>query len=488
LKICFAASEVAPFAKTGGLADVAAALPRQLHRLGHDVRLFMPLHSTIDGSGQPFRSVEFVRDVRLQLGPHGSTFSLRTTTLPHSDLAVYLVDCPELFRRSTIYTSAADEARRFAFFSRAVIESCQRMGWGPDAFHCNDWHTGLLPLLLKTVYRWDALFGPSKTLLTIHNVGYQGVFGASEIEALGLGAFRHLFDEDDLRRDRMSFLRTGLIYADALTTVSPTYAREIQTEAYGMGLASLLRARSARLIGILNGVDYDEWSPEKDRFIPHRYSRRRLEGKRKNKRHLQREMGLPEDTDPPLLGVVSRLTGQKGFELCSPVLPELLATSDLRLVALGSGERRYEELFAGLQRRFPRRVVYYHGYNNELAHLIEAGADMFLMPSRYEPCGLNQMFSMRYGTVPIVRKTGGLADSVSQFDEDSDTGTGVVFDHHTPDALRWALQRALELYRRSDTWLRLVRNAMAQDYSWEKQAERYVRLYTWLAGRSYDKE
>ena len=488
LKICFAASEVAPFAKTGGLADVAAALPRQLHRLGHDVRLFMPLHSSIDGSGHELGPVEFARDVPLRLGDRQSTFSLRTTTLPDSDLAVYFVDCPELFRRPTIYTQAPDEARRFAFFDRAVIESCQRMGWGPDLFHCNDWHTGLLPLLLKTVYEWDRLFGGSKTLMTIHNIGYQGMFPGGEIDALGLGAYRHLFDQDDLRRDRMSFLRTGLIYADVLTTVSPTYAREIQTDAYGMGLQSLLRARSQRLTGILNGVDYDEWSPEKDRFIPHRYSRRRMEGKLKNKRHLQLEMGLPEDTDPPLMGVVSRLTGQKGFDLCFAVLPEMLATSDLRLVALGSGEERYEELFGWLQRRFPGRAVYYRGYNNELAHLIEAGADMFLMPSRYEPCGLNQMFSMRYGTVPIVRRTGGLADTVSQFDENRGTGTGVVFEHHNPDGLRWALGRALELYRKPESWTTLVRNAMAQDYSWEKQAQAYLRLYAWLIGRPYDKE
>ena len=480
LKICFAASEVTPFAKTGGLADVAAALPRQLHAAGHEVRTFLPLHSVIDPREYGLQTVDFLQNVSVKLDWRTVTFSVWTAPMPHSDLAVYFVDCPELFHRPQLYTSDPDEPRRFALFSRAVIECCQRMGWAPDVIHCNDWHTALIPLLLRTVYAWDRLFGTTRTALTIHNIGYQGVFSAGWIDELGLGEWRHLFDQDDVRSGRVNFLRTGLIYADVITAVSPTYAREIRTPKYGMGLEDLLNSRAPRLVGILNGVDYDEWSPERDRFIPHRYSRRRLEGKTKTKRYLLGQLGLDTDAAAPLLGVVSRLVPQKGFDLCFPVLPELLVTTPLRIAILGTGDSSYEEFFQWLHRRFPDRAVYYRGYNEELAHLIEAGSDMFLMPSRYEPCGLNQLFSLRYGTPPIVRRTGGLADSVTQFDPRSGEGTGFVFEHFTPDGLRWALGMALETYGRPMLWRQLVRNAMAQDFSWARQAERYIELYSWL--------
>jgi starch synthase len=480
LKICFAASEVAPFAKTGGLADVAAALPRQLHAQGHDVRVFLPLHGVIDAKRHGLQRVDFAQDVPLKLGWRTSTFSLWTAPLPGSDLRIYFIDCPELYYREAVYGSGPDEARRFAFLSSAVIASCQYMGWAVDLFHCNDWHTALIPLFLRTVYDWDSLFARSRTAVTIHNIGYQGVFPSAGLDELGLGDWSHLLDPHDLRSGRINFLKTGLIYADALTTVSPTYAREIQTHTYGMGLEELLRARQGRLVGILNGVDYDEWSPDKDRWIPHKFSRKRPAGKRRNKLHLLQQLQLPADPSPPLLGVISRFVPQKGFDLCFPVLPELLATSDLRLTVLGTGERHYEEFFQWLQHRFPTQVVYYRGYNNELAHLIDAGADTFLMPSRYEPCGLNQMFSLRYGTIPIVRRTGGLADSVTAYDPATGSGTGFVFEHFDQQGLHRALQLALHTYRDTARWRRLVSNAMASDYSWEKQAERYVELYRWL--------
>jgi starch synthase len=482
LKICYAASEVAPFAKTGGLADVSAALPRQLHRTGHDVRVFMPLYSTIDRTGHDFHRVDFAQNVEVRLGWKTYAFSLWTAPLPGSGPAVYFVDCPELYLRPEIYTSDSDEPQRFALLGRAVFESCQRMGWAPDVLHANDWHTALLPLLRRTVYEWDHLFRKTRTVVAIHNIGYQGLFPAEVIADLGLSEWRHLFDQEDLAAGRVSFLKTGLIYADLVTTVSPTYAREIQTDGYGMGLAALLRARAESLIGILNGVDYDEWSPEKDRFIPHRFSRKRLAGKKKNKRYLLESLGLGKDAEPPLVGVVSRLVEQKGFDLCVPLLPEVLATSDLRMSVLGSGERKYEEFFTWLQDRFPQRVVFYRGHNNELAHLIEAGADMLLMPSRYEPCGLNQMFSLRYGTIPIVRKTGGLADSVRAFDPETGEGTGFVFDHFSPEGLRWALELALSTFRDRPAWKQLVANAMAQNHSWENQADRYVEVYSRLTG------
>ncbi|MDH3786244.1 MAG: glycogen synthase, partial [Acidobacteriota bacterium] len=353
-----------------------------------------------------------------------------------------------------------------------------------DIVHANDWHTALLPLLLRTTYEWDQLFAETRSVLTLHNLGYQGWFPARWIDELGLGGWTHLFDAADHGRGVVNFLRTGLMYADALTTVSPTYAREIQTAEQGQGFENILSARSGRLIGILNGVDTDQWHPENDPHIPHRYSSTRLEGKKKNKQHLLAELGLDDASRPPLIGMVSRLTAQKGFDLCLSVLPDILANSDCRLVVLGSGEERYESFFEWLQQRYPTRVVFYRGYSEELAHLIEAGADMFLMPSLYEPCGLNQMFSQIYGTVPVVRRTGGLADSVEPFDPKDGTGTGILFDHATPQGLDWAMRAALDLYAKPKTWKRLIKNGMARDFTWKTSAAAHADLYHWLREQS----
>jgi starch synthase len=477
LKICFAASEVAPFAKTGGLADVASALPARLNALGHDVRVFVPLHAQMETHGQTLTDLEEARNVEIDLGGRRMRFGVRVTTLPDTEVPVYLVDCPEMFDRSSVYTGGTDEPFRFTLFSRAIVEACQRLGWAPDVFHCNDWHTALVPLLLRSMYEWDSLFKDSRTLVTIHNIGYQGTFPREVLDELGLDNWSHLFDQDDLGKGVVNFLRTGLIYADVISTVSPTYAREIQTEEYGMGLEALLTARSSTLVGILNGVDYHEWSPEKDRFIPHAFSIDDMDGKAANKRDLLEKLGLEPTDSAPLLGIISRLAYQKGFELCFDVLPELLGRYDARLIVLGSGEAKYESFFEGLQQRFPGRVCYHRGYHNELAHVIEAAADLFLMPSRYEPCGLNQMFGMKYGTLPVVRQTGGLADSVEPIDPSSGTGTGFVFEHFSADGLRWALGQAMELWKDRDLWARLVRNAMEKNFSWDAQVEPYVELY-----------
>jgi len=483
LKIAYVSSEIAPFAKTGGLGDVGAALPSYLDRLGHDVRPFLPLYASIDRRAHALHPVGFAQDISVRMGGRAYTFSLWTAPLADGGPAAYFVDCPELYARPHIYTSDPDEPQRFALLCRAVLESCQRMGWAPDVVHCHDWHTALLPLLLRTAYSWDSLFHRTRTMLTIHNIGYQGVGPARWIHDLGLADWTHLFDPEDLRFERVNLLRTGLVYADLVTTVSPTHAREIQTPEYGMGLDGLLRARNSTLVGILNGVDYGVWSPERDAYLPQRYSADRLEGKIANKRHLLAEIGLPASNGAPVAGIVSRFVPQKGFDLCFPVLPELLRTTDLRLVAVGSGDVVYEGFFARLEREFPGRAVYYRGYNDELAHLVEAGADLFLMPSRYEPCGLNQMFSLRYGTIPIVRRTGGLADTVEPFDPTTGRGTGFVFDHFTPDALRWALRSALDTYRNRRAWMQLMRNAMTRDHSWTRRAAQYVEAYAWLAGR-----
>ena len=474
MNVLFVSSEVAPFAKTGGLGDVAAALPRQLHRHGHDVRLFVPFYSRISTEGRHFEAVPGVRDVDLRLGHHHYRFSLYQSRLPGSDLMVYFVHCPVLYHRPGIYTADPDEHLRFLVLCRAALESAQRLGFAPDIVHCNDWQGGLLPLMLKTNYGWDRLFARTRTVLTIHNLQYQGVFRADVLADTGLAESAHLFHQDQLREGRLNFLVTGILYADALTTVSPTYAREIQGHEQGAGVDGLLRQRSSALVGILNGVDYDEWSPESDKHIPQRYAPGSLELKARNKEALLRAMGLPGPVDVPVAGVVSRLAGQKGLDLFFEAAPAILSRHETRFIVLGSGEHRYEEFFKQLQRGFGRKVCFYSGYNNDLAHLIEAGADMFLMPSRYEPCGLNQMYSLRYGTVPVVRRTGGLADTV-------DDTTGFLFDRFAPDALRAAWELALRAYRDPPFWRRLQLNGMARNYSWDEQARKYELLYAKLS-------
>ena len=485
LKICQVAAEVAPFAKTGGLGDVSAGLSSFLHRAGHDVRLFLPFYAQIAQTAkhpETFAPVDFIQNVPVAMGPRHYTFSLRTGQLPGSDLWVYFVDCPELFGGEGIYHGDWADWLRFSFLTRAAFDSCQRMGWGPDVVHCHDWHTALAPILLKALYSWDRLFDRTRTVLTIHNLGFQGLVHAGVVSDLGLSDHTHWLDSRDLASGTFNFMKTGILHADFITAVSHTYAQEIRTPENGFGLDGLLRARGDRLAGIVNGVDYGEWNPEKDPHLFYPYSARDLAGKRNCKRNLLRETGLDERTAAPVIGVVSRLTPQKGFDLCFEVLPEILARRDVRLIALGSGESRYEDFFQGLQERFPGKAWFYRGFNNPLAHRIEAAADIFLMPSKFEPCGLNQMYSLKYGTPPVVHKTGGLADTVELFDSATGKGTGFLFDHFVPHGLRWALDYALDTYQHHPSWEKLMLNGMAKDYSWDVQGEEYVELYGRLVG------
>jgi starch synthase len=476
LRICFIASEVAPLAKTGGLADVAGALPRHVHAQGHDVRVFMPFYSSIGAAARGAAPVAAAQNVDLHLGAHHYRYSLLETTLPQSTAPIYLVHCPAAYDRQSIYTSASDEHLRFLILQRAALDGCQRLGFAPDVAHCNDWHTALTPLLLKSVYAWDRMFSATRSMLSIHNIGYQGVFGAGAINDVG-GDVRALISPETRAGGAFNWLREGVRLADRVTTVSPTYAQEISTPLGGHGLDGALRARGDGVVGILNGVDYSEWNPEVDRYLTHKFSANDLAGKAATKRSLLDWLNLPVADSTPLMGVVSRMTVQKGFDLLFDSLPDVLGSRDLSIVALGSGEARYEDFFADLQRRFPDRVVFHRGYHDELSHLIEAASDMFLMPSQYEPCGLNQMYSLKYGTVPIVRRTGGLADSVQMWDPVARTGTGVVFNDFDRRAVRWAMHTALDLYRDRDAWTQMMRNGMAQDFSWEKQSQEYVRLY-----------
>jgi starch synthase len=482
-RICFIAAEIAPFAKTGGLGDVAGALARQMHRRGHDLRVFVPLHGVMDLHGVERRPVPGLQGLATTVGTVEFRYDVHEARLPGPDAPwVYLVDCPAAFDRPYVYSDAPDEHRRYLMLTRAALECCQRLGFAPDIVHCNDWHTAFAPLLLRTAYAWDRdVFGRTRSVFAIHNIGYQGTFSAGAAADVGPGVGIEALHRGDLGHGRINPMRHGILYADAVTTVSPTYAAEIRTPEGGHGLDGDLRARSDAVVGILNGVDYDEWNPATDRYLPFQYDAGDLAGKARNKEALLDLLRMPAASSTPLLGMITRLTRQKGIDLLFDTLPELLQQREIRFVALGSGEPRYEAFMASLQERFPGRAVFYNGYSEELAHFIEAAADIFVMPSLYEPCGLNQMYSLRYGTVPIVRRTGGLADSVQHFDPATGRGTGVVFNDFDAGGLRWAITTALEWYSWPSVWRRLVRNGMAENFSWEASAGKYEELYRRLS-------
>lgn len=482
MRIVLASAEVAPFAKTGGLGDVAASLARYLHAAGHDVRLFLPLYGNLRVGRDTLVPVEFAQGFPLHMGGREYTLSLYTAPLPGTDTWVYFLSCPPLYARKSIYCMDGDEHLRFGVLSAGALVACQRMGFAPDVVHANDWHTALMPLFLRTHFGWDRLFANTKTVLTLHNLGYQGMFPASILSDLGLRDHAQLLEHQDLAAGRVGFMKTGILYADAVTAVSETYAREIQTSEHGFGLDGLLRARARSVVGITNGVDYDVWSPEHDAFLPQTYSAADLSGKAVCKADLLTSLDLdpvaPADQGgAPVFGIVSRLTKQKGFELGYEVLPRVLGRRDMRLVVLGSGDPNIAGFFEELERAFPRKVRFVNRYDDALAHRIEAGADVFLMPSFFEPCGLNQMYSLRYGTIPVVRRTGGLADTVKLWDPDTHEGTGFVFDHFTSAGFGWAVNAALDVWQDRAAWSRLQQNAMAEDNSWERQVQKYVALY-----------
>jgi starch synthase len=480
LQICVLSSEIMPYAKTGGLADVAGALIRNLRLLGHDVRGFMPLYPVVREKHAQLQPVPDLQRVAMTVGTVEYEFSVLTASFAGTDIPMYFIDCPALYDRPSLYTADPDEHRRFLLFTRAALESCRRLGIAPDVFHCNDWHTALLPLYVKTLYAADGFFARSKSVLTIHNIGYQGVLASSALADLNLGLAWTQLDQADLTRGVINPLKTGIKHADRVTTVSPTYAREICEAPLGMGLETALRARTDRVIGILNGVDYLEWDPRHDPYLSVHFSAQDLHGKERNKRLLIEAMQLQVAPNLPLMGMVTRLTAQKGIDLLFDAMPELLRSREFGLVVLGSGEERYEAFFNELMQRFAGRVTYRAGYDEPMAHLIEAGSDLFLMPSQYEPCGLNQMYSLRYGTIPVVRNTGGLADSVQHFEPTSGSGTGCVFNDFDVNGVSWAVNTALDWYGDHPRWSQLVQNAMAKDFSWSTQISQYDTLYRGL--------
>jgi starch synthase len=476
IKLCLLSSEIMPYAKTGGLADVTGALLQEIRLLGHEVRAFMPLYGTIRRA-HTLQPVLGLQNVAITIDATNYAFSLQTASLPGTDVAMYFIDCPELFHRQSFYTFDPDEHRRFLLFTRAALESCRRLGFAPDIFHCNDWHTAFLPLYLKTIYSSVPTFAHARSILTIHNIGYQGIMPATAIADLGLGSAESRLDAQDLAAGVINPLKTGIIFADAVTTVSPTYAREICEAPLGMGMEAALRARHEPIVGILNGVDYRQWDPRHDPNLTAHFDPRDLHGKLANKQRLLATTGLDIDVRTPLVSMITRLADQKGIDLLMDALPSALEDRDFGFLILGSGDDRYVRFFQELVRRFPARAAFHAGYDESLAHLIEAGSDMFLMPSRYEPCGLNQMYSLRYGTIPIVRRTGGLADSVQHYAPATGVGTGCVFNDYDSPAVRWGLNTALDWFADQTVWKTLMQNAMAQDFSWARQAVKYQQIY-----------
>lgn len=474
MHIAFVASECVPFSKTGGLADVVGALPRALAAGGHQISVFVPRYrsSRIPEERTVVQSLTIPFDDRYR-------FCSIASGAGYPGVRFFFVDYPEFFDRDGLYGTASgdfpDNAERFALFCRAVLEGSKILGV-PDIFHCHDWQAALVPILLRTQYAEDPAFRDCASVFTIHNIGYQGLFPPEVLPLLTLP-----WDLFTIARmeffGNVNFLKGALVYSDFITTVSRRYSQEIQTTEFGFGLEGVLKDRGQNLAGILNGVDYEEWNPESDKFIAAHYGADDLSGKEICRQDLLSHMGLSGVSPAtPVIGIVSRFAAQKGFDLIGQII-DRITLEDVVFAVLGSGDRLYEEMFMRLARRIPNKVAVKIAYDNALAHKIEAGADMFLMPSRYEPSGLTQLYSLKYGTVPIVRATGGLDDTIDPWDARTKKGTGFKFSEYTGDALLRILHQALQLYRDQTSWQRLMQNGMSKDHSWRVSAREYIRVY-----------
>jgi len=510
LRILLLSSEVAPFAKTGGLADVAGALPKELQALGHDVRVMLPKYAVVRERGFNFRDASGLKQVRVDMGRRKYVVSFKSAFLPdssvtasspqqrksgpqsrqgkgkrkgsHSPVPVYFLEYDPFYNRDSLYLDPSsgkdwmDNPERFTLFCRAALAAVKTMDWQPDIIHCNDWQTAFVPYLLKSERAGDPFFQNTRTLLSIHNLAYQGNFDPRVLGSIGvpkeyfqpMGPFEFY--------GKFSFLKVGLIYADLLNTVSENYAREIQSSPeFGVGLEGILTARTKDLFGIINGLDVDVWNPETDPRIPANFGKSDLSSKAVCKKELCKKCGLPYSPDTPVIGIISRLAAQKGFDLLENIIDQLFKL-DIQLVLLGTGEERYHKLFKKISRKYPSKTSIHLTFDDALAHWIEAGSDMFLMPSKYEPCGLNQMMSMRYGTVPVVRKTGGLADTVKDVDE-HENGNGFVFKNYDRKELLDAIGRAVDRFSNKRAWKKIMLSGMIRDFSWEASARKYVTLY-----------
>ena len=477
MKVLFLSPEVVPFAKSGGLGDVAGSLPLSLKRLKVDVRIAMPFYRVVmEGN---FKKRSIIKDLVVPLGAEKLNANIFETLL--EDIPVYLIERDDMYDRPYLYGNKRgdfyDNIERFSFFSHAALRLSEDLGFTPDIIHCNDWQTGIVPALLKGPYRTSRTLSNSSSLFTIHNMGYQGIFPREKLPITGLPEAGFFHPEGLEYWGKINLLKAGIVYSDAITTVSPTYAMEIQTPEYGMGMEGILRRRSGSLYGILNGVDYNEWDPSRDHHLASYYSRKSISGKVMCKEALIKEMGLdPSVINLPLLGLVSRLDSQKGLDILVKILDNVL-NLDIGMVLLGSGDEGIQNAFRKAAERHKGRIAIYIGFNESLAHRIMAGIDLILIPSRYEPCGLTQMYALRYGTVPLVRATGGLNDTVVPFDEKTIKGNGFKFVPYDAKALLDKIELAIRIFRDKKVWKQLMVNGMSADFSWDISAKAYVGLY-----------
>lgn len=477
LKVLFVASEVVPFAKTGGLADVAGSLPKALKRLGCEVRLVMPLYHQVRQGKHPLEKI--LENLPIPLGRRQIAADIYQGEL-EEDLPVYFIEKDEFYDRNNLYGTAKgdyfDNDSRFVYFSRGTLGVAQALGFKPDIIHCHDWQTGLIPAEMHFRRPYDPFYHYTASIFTIHNLAYQGSFPKEIVELAGLPG--DCFSPSGLEFwGKANLLKAGIVYSQIINTVSRKYSQEIQTPEYGCGLEGILHFRRDDLFGIVNGVDYDLWNPETDPYLAAPYSRRDLSGKKACKKDLLEQYHLPEDRlEHPILGIISRLADQKGFDLLAGIMDRLLK-EEVSLVVLGTGEEKYHQLFTELAEQYPRKIGLRLAFDDVLAHKIEAGSDLFLMSSLYEPCGLNQIYSLKYGTIPVVRATGGLDDTITPYDPSTGEGTGFKFTLYQAEELWVALQKALAVYQNQTQWVRLMENAMARDFSWEVSAREYIKLY-----------
>ena len=486
LKILFVTSEVFPFMKTGGLADVSSALPQMLSELGHEVRIVVPKYGAVDDRKFKIHEIVRLKDLQLKIGDKDVIFSLKSCFLPGPRVRVqiYFLDNQEYFgSRNSLYTDPktgkdyTDNDERFILLSRAVMELIFKLGWIPDVIHLNDWQCGLVPAYLKTIYKDFEGFNTFKTLFTVHNLAYQGEFPATSFKKTELPKELESVSKGIMHNGKVNFMKSGLMFADVINTVSKTYANEIRTkEEYGEGLKDVLAKRKDSLFGIVNGIDKNIWNPEKDKLIPTKYSIKNIEEKLENKKVLAERFGLTFDEKVPIIGIISRLYDSKGIDLVQKAFNDLLKLN-VQLILLGTGDPKYHTFFDKMSLKNSQKFASYLGFSDELAHLIEAGSDIFLMPSKYEPCGLNQLYSLTYGTVPIVRETGGLADTVLKFNDKTEEGNGFVFKKYDESEMMKEIKRAVKIFEDKKTWQKIMKAGMKLDFSWDVSAKRYIELY-----------
>ncbi|MCB0721456.1 MAG: glycogen synthase GlgA [Ignavibacteriae bacterium] len=482
--VLFVSSEVYPYSKTGGLADVSNSLPQALNSLGNEVRIITPKYGPLDERRLQIHEIKRLKDIGVDVDGKSCKFNIKSSFIhgKNTKAQVYLLENQDFFKNKGVYQNIRTKKdfpnndERFTFFCKAVLDVLEILQWKPDVIHCNDWQTGLIPAYIKTLYKDNPHIKDIKTVFTIHNLAYQGNFPKTSFKKTGL-------PEEVLEKathdGKFSFLKTGLAYADKITTVSQKYAEEIRTDKdYSCGMEKILDSRKSDLVGILNGIDHSVWNPSYDKVITYRYTYQEIPLKYENKRELLNKYKFEYSEDVPLIGMITRLVDQKGFDLMEKILPALMK-EDIQLVILGTGDEKYHKFLKNAKKKYAKKLIVHLGFDEDLAHHIEAGCDMFIMPSKYEPCGLNQMYSLTYGTVPIVRDTGGLSDTVTDYKKPD--GNGFLFEKYDSNELLKAVKTAIEVFKDKNKWYKIMRNGMALDFSWKVSAKKYMNLYSKLA-------